>query len=178
MQIPLSAPDATEGTQRRQINLPAPVSKKTFTKIQLVPATRSALSPKKPQNVSGSFKRKKHKRQSLSPLRQIEDLPIWDVSAPYSDVDSTGDGTVSMNPFDMYDSSPTPGTPPPQLYELQSTGAMLNESCTDATNFDSSFAIYVDTMASRAVSIIQICETLFVAQGWNARFNSGTVRGS
>lgn len=43
------------------------------------------------------------------------------------------------------------------------------------SDFDSSFASYVDTMAAHAVSIIQICESIFVVQGWNARLNSGTV---
>jgi hypothetical protein len=47
----------------------------------------------------------------------------------------------------------------------------------DSTDFDESFAAYVDTVEAHAITLVQICDTIFVVQGWNARFNAGTVSG-
>jgi hypothetical protein len=192
MKISLPAVGSNKGKQSASILLKPPEVCKTQVKIVLAaPTGPSVTSPKKrARHVVGHHKRKKRVRiRSQSPPRGTLDVPIWDPSAPLVDIGGSaedGEGFDASAPGDPLDDTGGPynaydvdeDLEPTQIYNLdpQSVSILGHANPADMADFHSSFAKYVDTMAAHAVTIIQICETLFVAQGWNARYEAGTVR--
>lgn len=183
--------------------LPRPPQVKTYTSIQLKPAAERVPNPnKRNRNVSEVFKRRKRPaRDGIGGHGEInggesgedeESLPPSFVEPSTSNGSfvapnvepSTGDDCFVEPDFEPYDASQESGPchdPEDSYHDVPPGGGggeihLRTLAYSDADDFDRSFAAYVDTMAAHSVSIIQICETLFVAQGWNARYNSGTVR--
>lgn len=164
-------------TSAARISLQRPDEPTTYTKIQLTPAERTVGSPqKRTRTVSGFFSRKKRGPHGKPPQpsddsnsrNSRDDVLQGPVSLQISTTDQ-GDTPVDLQ-FDQL-SGPVDFNNSVHINSL-----VDQDDSIDSSDFDLSFAAYVDTMAAHAVSIIQICETLFVAQGWNARYNAGTVR--
>lgn len=178
MQISLAPP--AEVPPRLQIKLPAPEAHVTPSLICLGSVVQPGVSPKKrARNVGSFFERKKGKRRRESPQRTLESLmdtgnkPLVDLGSDFH-----GTGSEDMNIPPLLSDGPGMFNNVPELYSSNPVANLLasQDNLTSAEEFDLAFAIYLDALAAHAVCIIQICEALFVVQGWNTMFNWGTVR--
>lgn len=174
----ISLPLPGEVLQRPQINLPTPEIHNNSSVIQLAPAKRAKVSPKKrARNVAGFFERKKGKRhRGIEPLEWGSELEATHGDMSVSETTGTAGTGETLEPPLLTDNLDN-NLGAPELYSSNPIANLIagDGELTDAEDFDLAFAIYLDSLAAHAVSIIQICESLFVVQGWNTRFHWGTV---
>lgn len=198
VRLPLLAP--APPVLRQTYSLPKPSERTSFARVHLRPSEKTIASPKKrPREVTEVFARRRREapsREHASSSNSTVEIETcltdgYNGTDPVP-VDASNDWGAPIDGGDVtFDASQASGgeglggemheMPFPDGNTVLSeadvgAGGSVRRAYTDADDFDMSFAAYVDTMAARSVSIIQICETLFVAQGWNARYNSGTVR--
>lgn len=161
--ISLSAPDAKVSTQ---VSLPAPEHERSRARINLAPAKRARSSPKKRTRfVTHSFTRKRLKihHDAISPY-------------PISSLDGIDETSYVEGGSNNQEPAWSAFLNQDDGQQLQTPLVEPSRTTVPVSLDESPFAIFVDTVLSNAVSLIQICNALFVVQGWDLRYNMGTVR--
>lgn len=149
MPIQLPLPPADPPIGRPTIALPTPPIKKR-ARIQLPPATRTHGSPKKRVRVvSQGFSRKRH----------------------HSDVRVTAESTLP----EALSSRIVPADLPSFHPNENPLAGDANSVEHDPALFDKEFQFYLRAVFGKSVGLYQICETLWVVQGWTQRSGGNLV---
>lgn len=149
MPILLPLPPADPPTDRPTITLLTPPIKKR-ARIQLPPATRTHGSPKKRVRViSQGFSRKRH----------------------HSDVQIAAESTLPEAQSSRTILTDVPSFNPNENPLSGDTNSVDH----DPALFDKEFQFYLRAVFGKSVGLYQICETLWVVQGWTQRSGGNSV---